>query len=815
MSQKTSPFLEVKFGWDLGESGWNTGMDENLVKFSALLDGNIDGIVSSLPAPTTGLSYFLTSDNRIYFCPETTWTSSPVPENFQLTLKSTGQVYKFRSGALVLQPSLRDIQDTIDDLGSAAFEDSSNFVTPAQLDAELSQIAIPSFPTTSGISSVVLPSTLTYFTTSGYYTAGDGGGALFKGPLLDNPNTIDSVEVGYGDVSTRRWFRIVHKDSVCLEQVGGHGDSSDIFNSGSFRNESALITSAVNLASALGFNKVTSIGGKGYGAQDVLLGVPVEFDLNNSTFFGNFGAWGTSTVDSTPIYWTRRMFYTVQTNPVNVTFRRCRFNGQNSPSVQMAGGEVMIDLRGAVSPGSVKVKFIDCEITRGANRMYTTGSGITAPTAVLDYRNTDVLLYNIDEVVLQRCEIRSSPAEMVTIQSDDARTRWFVDQCSFTKKRDGSTAVWSSSALNVFNCGYPSAIQSSDFVNFVKGPANIETDGVSITNTSFRDVTDSNGLDFCESRAIRQNQFLVRNCYFSNISNVGIRASASNIICENNTFNRVDICHSFEGGVTGSSTRGSWVRVDPAPLNNITVRNPVYKSFNASHANLIGIRVIGASATLRADVLVDGNGSYDRPTVRPLYGVHATHCNLSLRGYQGEGRTAVIYLTGTCSLTANDVNFAPEAGQTVHTVLAENAVLGADSVNIYTSRRTTSLDSGFSDLRTLTSTVDNRAMNVTSSPEFPATSNGVVQINGELVGTVSAFNPPSVAAGSTTSTTVTVTGAVIGDYVRAVFSIDTAGLLVFARVTATGTVTVTFFNPTAAAIDIGGGNITCYVRQTR
>ena len=33
MTQQTSPFLDVKYGWNYGESGWNTGMDENLVKF--------------------------------------------------------------------------------------------------------------------------------------------------------------------------------------------------------------------------------------------------------------------------------------------------------------------------------------------------------------------------------------------------------------------------------------------------------------------------------------------------------------------------------------------------------------------------------------------------------------------------------------------------------------------------------------------------------------------------------------------------------------------------------------------------------------
>jgi hypothetical protein len=360
-------------------------------------------------------------------------------------------------------------------------------------------------------------------------------------------------------------------------------------------------------------------------------------------------------------------------------------------------------------------------------------------------------------------------------------------------------------------------MRDCNFNRFVKGPCNIETDGVLVDSCSFRNVSDSNGIDFCESRSIRQNQIIVRNSYFADIVNVGIRASASNILCENNTFARVDICHSFEGDVVGDPARGAWVRVDPAPLHNVTVRNPVYKAFSGSHSNLIGVRVLGASATLRADVLVDGNGSFDRPTpTKPLYGVHATHCNLELHGYHGEGRTAVVYLTGTSSLTGRNVNFAPEAGESTHTVLMENAVLGADSVVIYNSRRTTVLDGGFSDLRTLTSTVDLRAMNVVSSPEFPAATNGVVQRDGELIGVDTVFNVPSVAANSSSAPRAfTVTGARIGDTVRIASSINTGGLLCFGRVSANNTVEGTFYNPTGSAIDIGGTVMTAHVRQTR
>lgn len=733
-----------------------------------------------------------------------------VPINYNNTVTVDGTEYRLRTTTTA--PYALTGNWVVDEPNFVAVGDA---VLRQEIAGPISRIA--TYPTTVGMSGQVVPDTASAFLTLGYRSPGDGGGALFVGPLSTDPGTIDSIEVGYGDSVTRRWFRIAHKGAVNIDQLGAYGDSSDIFAGGTWRDETALFIGAINLAASLGLYKITSNGGRGYGLQDGLITNNVEIDLQGSTLYGNFGPWGISTVDgTTPIYWTRRMLYTEAATPVSVVLRNFKINGQSSSTVTMTGGEVMLDFRGGATAGNVRVEFIDGEITRGANRLYTTGSGVTAPTQILDFRNTDVLLYNLDSVLLHNVEVRSSPAEMITIQSDDGRTRWIVENCRFTKRRDGSTARWSSSALNVFNCAPGSVLRDNKFYEFVKGPANIETDGVLVENNIVMDVTDSNGFDFCESRSFRQNQIIVRNNVFTDISNVGIRASASNILCEHNTFTRVDICHSFEGGVTGDPARGSWVKADAAPLYNVVVRNPVYKTFNASHSNLIGVRVIGASAAMPANVTIDGNGNHDRPTpTRPLYGIHATHANLRLHGYHGEGRTAVVYLTGTCRLSADDVTFAPEAGQTVHTILMENATIAADGVCIRRSSRPTVLDVGYSDLRTLTSTVDLRGMNVEQSPGFPAVSNGVVQFDGELKGVSASFNVPAVAAGASTTTTVTVTGAKIGDIARAVFSIDTGGLIVFARVTADNTVTVVFFNPTGASIDIGGGVITAFVRQTR
>lgn len=147
MVQKISPAIEAKWGWDFGESGWNSGMDENLIKFSFLFDRNIDAIVSTLPTnAVNGQAFFLTADNRMYFRVGNNWYSSPTPKWFEFQIRSTGVVYRFDGSSLlaVESPSsfdarLDSLELTVSSLGSAAFLDSTDFASQAQLDVAQSQ----------------------------------------------------------------------------------------------------------------------------------------------------------------------------------------------------------------------------------------------------------------------------------------------------------------------------------------------------------------------------------------------------------------------------------------------------------------------------------------------------------------------------------------------------------------------------------------------------------------------------------------------------------------------------------------------------
>lgn len=143
MTQQISPFIEGKYGWNFGESGWNSGMDENLLKFSFLFNGNVDEIVSTLPTAVNGKSVFLTTDNRLYFAVGAVWYSSPCPKWFHFRITSTGDLYEFNgtSAAKLDTPSQTDaridaIELTVSTLGSAAYEDIAFFATQSELDVE-------------------------------------------------------------------------------------------------------------------------------------------------------------------------------------------------------------------------------------------------------------------------------------------------------------------------------------------------------------------------------------------------------------------------------------------------------------------------------------------------------------------------------------------------------------------------------------------------------------------------------------------------------------------------------------------------------
>jgi hypothetical protein len=141
MAQQQSPWLESSYGWNFGEGGWNSGMDNNLLKFSFMFDRNVDSVVASLPPAINGQAHYLTTDNRLYFAVGSTYFSTVTPKWFEFKDRSTGNTYQFNgtSAVLIDSPSqldsrLASIELTVTSLGSAAFEDVAFFATQSELD---------------------------------------------------------------------------------------------------------------------------------------------------------------------------------------------------------------------------------------------------------------------------------------------------------------------------------------------------------------------------------------------------------------------------------------------------------------------------------------------------------------------------------------------------------------------------------------------------------------------------------------------------------------------------------------------------------
>lgn len=89
----------------------------------------------------------------------------------------------------------------------------------------------------------------------------------------------------------------------------------------------------------------------------------------------------------------------------------------------------------------------------------------------------------------------------------------------------------------------------------------------------------------------------------------------------------------------------------------------------------------------------------------------------------------------------------------------------------------------------------------------------LVRITGEGKTEEATWNPANIAAGSSTSVAVTVSGAALGDFALASFSLDLSGCALSAYISAADTVTVVLFNPTVAAVDLAEGTLTVRVQK--
>lgn len=84
------------------------------------------------------------------------------------------------------------------------------------------------------------------------------------------------------------------------------------------------------------------------------------------------------------------------------------------------------------------------------------------------------------------------------------------------------------------------------------------------------------------------------------------------------------------------------------------------------------------------------------------------------------------------------------------------------------------------------------------------------------VAVTATWDPASISVGGSTSTSITVPGAAIGDKVLASLStMVTNDIVISAHVSAANTVRVVLFNPSAAAVDLASGTLSVLVFKHR
>ena len=92
----------------------------------------------------------------------------------------------------------------------------------------------------------------------------------------------------------------------------------------------------------------------------------------------------------------------------------------------------------------------------------------------------------------------------------------------------------------------------------------------------------------------------------------------------------------------------------------------------------------------------------------------------------------------------------------------------------------------------------------------PATEKSVSSTPAQLLGAITGsatWDPGSIADGDELAQEVTVTGAALGDFAFASFSLDVTDLNLEAQVTAANTATAVLANSTGGAIDLASGTV--------
>lgn len=141
-----SPYFNINYGWPYGSDGWNTGMDENLVRLSFLARNAVTEFTNSLQAsPAPGYSCILNSDSLAYFWLGESYVFVELEEGYEFTTLSDGKRWRKQGGAYVEIPTTGSL-----DTRTASLE-----VRMGDVENDLSQVIVDSGNTAQNVNDIL------------------------------------------------------------------------------------------------------------------------------------------------------------------------------------------------------------------------------------------------------------------------------------------------------------------------------------------------------------------------------------------------------------------------------------------------------------------------------------------------------------------------------------------------------------------------------------------------------------------------------------------------------------------------------------
>ena len=256
----------------------------------------------------------------------------------------------------------------------------------------------------------------------------------------------------------------------------------------------------------------------------------------------------------------------------------------------------------------------------------------------------------------------------------------------------------------------------------------------------------------------------------------------------------------------GKSTKGLKVECASGGSYSLNLQNNLFDSVDADTTSYSGAPVMWLRSTT-GDVLVQNNTFVNSAN---FYNPISIDCKSIIKSNNFLNCTANQFLGITAAnskILHNIFDFSGAANGGVGvftTASATNTVFIGNQ--FYTS-------SGFKfvdDIKTSASTNNTLINNYVLSKITPSVSDTVKDniIFGKAYSVTATYDPPSLATGSQQLTTVTLTGAKLGDNLNVSFDKPMQGTRMWAEVTAADTVTVYHRNDTGATVDLPSGTLT-------